>query len=362
MKHRLILLTTFALLSGFASASSLDQTVQFVRRVVTQLKVAEDIQRWDVSEPSTPLPEFPSFHEFRVGNWRFAADPIANYVSGNEVTLGGSRPGKPTGSREPGLSEAEVLANVKEQLGGLGWQEGSDYQLSNSIDASHPRLGIMAEAQAGLQVVELKRPDRNGFTVHDPAGNFHVQIATGRVVSFSIVFRREGEQFEDVTKLYDLRTAATKAHVAAKQLINSRLPAFTGELPTVDELVANVQREYGSKVMNSDPGLTVEPYPSALLNEGIRPANYFFRVGPAGITVHATSGRVVSGMIAAHSGGIQSPLPSALSRSETDSMPDPRTKRVQPETNSAAALVIPSVTASILVGVILGGIFWKKVK
>ncbi len=361
MKSRLVSLLAMALLSGLANASTLDKSVQFVREVVSQMQVATDIQSWNVSEATMPLPEFPDFHEFRVGTWRFAADHSARYLTGNEVTLGGARPGKPSNSREAGLSEDEVLRLVRGHLGRLGWREGIDYDLRNSIDASHPSLGMMAETQAGMQLVELKRPDHKGFLVHDPAGSFHVQIATGRVVSFSLLFPRQNERFEDISKLYDLRAAATKARLAAQQLIAVRLPRFSEQLPPVDALMANVQREWGNKVINTDPGLAVETYPSFIVEDNYRPANYFFRVGPAGVTVHATSGKVVSGMIAASSGKDQN---GAVARPSLGSAKGGATIQMR-SVPSEAPKTFPvniAIPAIIIIGVALGGIIWIRSK
>lgn len=361
MKSRLVFLSTLILLFGFADASTLDKSVQFVREVVSQMQVANEIQRWTVSEATTPLRKFPNFHEFRVDNWRFAADHSARYLTGNEVTLGGARPGKPTNSRAAGLSEDEVLRLVRGHLDRLGWREGIDYDLRNSIDASHPSLGMMAETQAGMQLVELKRPDHKGFLVHDPAGSFHVQIATGRVVSFSLLFPPQNEQFEDISKLYDLRAAATKARLAAQQLIALRLPRFSEELPPIDTLMANVQREWGIKVINTDPGLTVETYPSSIIEDNYRLANYFFRVGPAGVTVHASSGKVVSGMIAASSGKDQIRAVARPSLGSAGGGGSIQTRSVPSEAPETFPMNI-AIPAIIIVAAALGGIIWIRSK
>jgi hypothetical protein len=356
MKHVISIVSLGLVLHG-AAVASLPPQVVTVRDLVNRLEIDIQVGSWASfrkidkrNEPGSTL------YRFEVERWRFTTTATGGVVSGYELSLGGARPSRPIKNRPAGLSRQDAEDLVRRILSRIGWEEGRDFVISNSIDAEHPEFGKMAEAQGGLHVIELGAPTLNGFTDSSGRGNFSLNVATGKVVQFLLVTKKPDLQFEAVNALIPVKDAARKARLAAVAAMKQLGVAVPENLPSDDLLAEQVSKHWGLPGnIPSDEGIVVEGLPSALLNAKIRPALYSFNVAGWIVRMHATTGCVV-GINRSNIAGA-SALSPAQAHQESSSVASPFKNPFEPQTPTQSPPPVALWMGMGLAGFVLGAAF-----
>ena len=262
---------------------------------------AADALRATKPEADRITPGEPPRFMLKAENWTFRVAPEQGVFAITDSSFRNSRLN--LDRRPEGVAAEVLIEDIKRMLQGLGWKEGADYEIGETWDAGHPQRGMVAEAQAGLQVTSINLPAIQGWGEGSTIGTVRHEISTGKLV-YLMLSTRPSLKTEDLTRVLTLAEGAARARAFAVAYLQKSDPGALDQVPSVEELAAKGGRALTVPAVSAGARFPTDDFPEGLRTYKTRAAIYNYIVGPVLITVHATSGRVVRAGLKADEGGI----------------------------------------------------------
>jgi hypothetical protein len=283
-------IVSFLVFCFLATSSLANESVRFASETLAAMgHPAADAVR-NYSGSSQTLPGASDLTLFTVGNWEVAASERTGMVAIKDLTV--ERPQRLLDRRPDGMSREAIINDVRDRLAKLGWKEGVDYVIGEVSDAEHPHYGKTSESQQGLQVTRLELVKIENWPDPVSIGHFAHDIASGEIVAIDLS-TRPWIKVEDLAKVIPPHVAALKAREAVIRYLQKVNPAAIDQIPSVNEIETTAGQSLTIPWNMTKSEIPVEAFPEALRLNRQRAALYSFKVGPARVWIHATSGRVV---------------------------------------------------------------------
>lgn len=283
-------IASFVCLLLLATSCVANSSIRFAAEMLAKLghPAADAVRSYSGASQAQPGASDLSF--FTVGKWEVVASSQAGMIAIKDLTS--ARPQGFLDRRPAGKSKEEIIDDVRQRLAKLGWKEGVQYVIGEVSDAEHPQYGKTSESQQGLQVTRLDLVKIENWPDPVGIGHFTHDIASGELVAIDLS-TRPWIEVEDLSKIISVESAANRARDVVVRHLQSADPSAISQLPSVSEIEVTLGQSLTIPWNMTESEIPVEAFPEALRLNRQRAALYSFKVGPARVWIHATSGRVV---------------------------------------------------------------------